>query len=73
MGTHAPASGLPVAVVYATGLFYGVSAGLILLWDLWRALTGQMTEDELVMVRESEELDPTASVPVESPTLRSAP
>lgn len=55
--TTAPASGLPVAVVYAAGLFYGVSAGGILLWDLWAALTGALADADLVMVRESEELE----------------
>lgn len=73
LGTHAPASGLPVAVVYATGLFYGVSAGVILLWDLWRVITGQMSEDELVMVRESEELDVPGASSTELSVNRSAP
>ena len=55
--THAPASGLPLAVFYLTGLIYGVSAACILGWELWRLLSGQMKDTELVMVRESEELD----------------
>lgn len=54
--TTAPASGAPVAVVYAVGIVYGVSAGLIMLWELWAALTGRLLDTELVMVRESEEL-----------------
>jgi hypothetical protein len=32
-----------------------VSAGGILLADLYRLVTGQLSEDELVMVKESEE------------------
>jgi TRAP-type C4-dicarboxylate transport system permease small subunit len=55
--TTAPASGLPVAIVYAAGLFYGVPAGLLLLWDLWRAVSGSLSDADLVMVRESEEQD----------------
>ncbi|WP_137893755.1 TRAP transporter small permease [Ramlibacter sp. 2FC] len=57
LGTTAPSSGLPVAVVYAVGLVYGVSVGAILLADLWRVLSGAVADDELVMVRESEELE----------------
>lgn len=55
--TTAPASGAPIAVVYAAGLFFGASAGVLMLWDLWRAVTGGLADDELVMVRESEELE----------------
>ena len=57
LGTTAPSSGLPLAIVYAVGLVYGVSVGAILLVDLWRVLTGAVSDDELVMVRESEELE----------------
>jgi len=35
---------------------FGVSAGVILLYDLWRVLTGAASEQDLVAVRESEEL-----------------
>ena len=35
---------------------FGVSAGVILLYDLVRVLTGEASEDDLVAVRESEEL-----------------
>src|SRR5215204_743701 len=51
----APASGLSTGIFYAVGIVFSVSAGLILLHDLYRAVTGQMSEDELVMVKESEE------------------
>ncbi len=61
METTAPASGAPVAIVYAAGVIFGVSAGCLVLWDLWRALTGAMSDAELVMVRESEELEPAGA------------
>lgn len=61
--TTAPASGLPVAIVYAAGLIYGVSAGLLLLWDLWRALTGATSEADLLMIRESPELERPGNAP----------
>jgi TRAP-type C4-dicarboxylate transport system permease small subunit len=51
----APASGLSTGLFYGVGIIFGVSAGLILLADLYRAVTGQLSDDELVMVKESEE------------------
>ena len=50
-----PATGFPMGLVYAPGVVFSVSAGLILLYDLYRMLTGRLGEGELVMVRESEE------------------
>ncbi len=54
-GVAAPASGLSVAWFYGVGLVFGVSAGLIILHDLYRVVTGKISDDELVMVKESEE------------------
>jgi len=51
----APASGLSTGLFYGVGVAFAVSTGIILLADLYRAVTGQMSEDELVMVKESEE------------------
>jgi TRAP-type C4-dicarboxylate transport system permease small subunit len=51
----APASGLSTGLFYGVGIVFAISAGLILLHDLYRVVTGQMSEDELVMVKESEE------------------
>jgi TRAP-type C4-dicarboxylate transport system permease small subunit len=51
----APASGLSTGLFYGVGIVFGVSAGLILLADLYRVVTGKATEAELVMVKESEE------------------
>ena len=51
----APASGLSTGLFYGVGIVFAVSAGLIILGDLYRAVTGQLSEDELVMVKESEE------------------
>ena len=53
----APSSGLSLGIFYGVGIIYGVSAGAILLWDLYRVLIGAVPDDELVMVRESEELE----------------
>lgn len=52
---EAPVSGASVAIFYASGVVFAVSAAVILLRDLWRVLSGQLSDDELVMVKESEE------------------
>ena len=55
LGVASPAAGFSMGLLYGVGVLFGVSAGLILLHDLYRVLTGRMSEDELVMVKESEE------------------
>ena len=52
---EAPVTGASVAIFYSAGVVFAVSAGLLLLRELWRNLSGQLREDELVMVKESEE------------------
>jgi TRAP-type C4-dicarboxylate transport system permease small subunit len=52
---QAPVTGASVAIFYASGVVFAASAGLILLDDLLRVLTGRMSDEELVMVKESEE------------------
>jgi hypothetical protein len=44
-----------MGLFYGVGVLFSVSAGLIILHDLYRVFTGKMSEDELVMVKESEE------------------
>jgi len=56
LGTEAPVTGAPMAVVYAAGVVFAASALVLLLRELWRALSGQTSEAELVMVQESEDL-----------------
>lgn len=51
----APVSGLPMAIVYVSGIVFSVLAGLIIALDLYRVLTGRLDDDELIMVQESEE------------------
>lgn len=51
----APASGLSTGWFYGVGIVFGVSSGLILLADLYRTVTGKLSDEELVMVKESEE------------------
>ncbi|PXW94025.1 TRAP-type C4-dicarboxylate transport system permease small subunit [Sphaerotilus hippei] len=53
---QAPVTGASVAVFYAAGVVFAGSTGLILLLDLLRVLTGRLSDDDLVMVQESEDL-----------------
>ena len=47
-----------VAWFFAPGVLFAVVAGLILLHDLWKLLTGRLSDAELVGVTESEDLPP---------------
>lgn len=53
---EAPVTGASVAIFYASGIFFAVCAALLLARELWRALTGRLSDDELVGVQESEDL-----------------
>ena len=55
LNVDAPSSGAPVAVFYASGVVFAVSAILILLNDLFRLATGKATIEELMVIHESEE------------------
>ena len=50
-----PSAGISMGMFYGVGVIFSVSAGLILLHDFYRIVTGQLSEEELVMVKESEE------------------
>lgn len=52
---QAPVTGASMAVVYSAGLVFSVAAMGLLLREMWRAVSGQLAESELVMVIESEE------------------
>jgi TRAP-type C4-dicarboxylate transport system permease small subunit len=53
---EAPVTGASVAIFYGAGVVFSVSAGLMLARDLWRIVSGQLLDSELVMVQESEDL-----------------
>jgi len=53
---EAPVTGASVAIFYGAGVFFAVFAALLLLRETWRAISGRLTDDELVMVQESEDL-----------------
>ena len=55
LDVQAPVSGLSMGIVYFAGVVFSIGAVLILLYDLYRVLTGQVRDEDLVMVKESEE------------------
>jgi TRAP-type C4-dicarboxylate transport system permease small subunit len=52
---EAPVTGASMAFFYASGVVFSVCAGFLLVLQLVRVLTGAVREEELVMVKESEE------------------
>ena len=55
-GDPAPASGISVGLFfYSSGLVFGVSAAVILLVDLVRVLSGSGSEEDRILVKESDE------------------
>ncbi|MDP9996521.1 TRAP-type C4-dicarboxylate transport system permease small subunit [Variovorax boronicumulans] len=51
----APVTGSSVAMFYAAGVVFSLVSGALLLRSFWLIVTGQLSENELVMVKESEE------------------
>ena len=52
---EAPVTGWSMAFFHGAELVFAVSAAVLLLRETWRALSGQLSEADLVMVKESEE------------------
>jgi len=55
MDNRAPATGLSSGLYYGIGVFFCVSAAAIIVYHLFQIVSGRMTEDELIQVRESED------------------
>jgi TRAP-type transport system small permease protein len=53
-----------MSIFYACGMVSAVSMGMILLNNLWRLVTGDLSEQELIGVRESEEEPVDAPAPL---------
>lgn len=53
---EAPVTGASVAIFYASGVVFAVASGLLLLLNLWRLLSGQVRDDQLVRASGSEEM-----------------
>jgi TRAP-type C4-dicarboxylate transport system permease small subunit len=55
LDVEAPVTGASMAFVYGTGVVFAVLAAPLLLRDLWRVVTGQVSEAEMVMIKGTEE------------------
>lgn len=55
LDVQAPVTGAPVAIFYSSGIVFAVASGVLLLYELWLALSGRLRDEDLVMVKESEE------------------
>lgn len=55
LDTTAPASGLSMGIFYGVGIVFGVSVSLILLFEIYRTLTGQVRDEDLITIKESED------------------
>ncbi len=53
----APATGLSSGLFYGVGLIFCVTSFGVLLYDLFQMLSGRLTEDQLIQVKESEDAD----------------
>jgi TRAP-type C4-dicarboxylate transport system permease small subunit len=67
LDVEAPTTGASMAIFYASGVVFGASAALILLRDLYLAVTGQLTDEQLIMTQESEEMTAVAAQQVTQP------
>ena len=56
LDVQAPVTGASVAIFYGAGVVFAVSTALLLLRDIWRIVSGQMKDSDLVMVQESEDM-----------------
>jgi TRAP-type C4-dicarboxylate transport system permease small subunit len=62
-GTTSAVMEVSMGYFYVSGLFFSVFAFLFILSDLWRLLTGQLTEAELIGVTESDDMPHGEPVP----------
>lgn len=53
---EAPVTGASVAIFYGSGIVFAVSSAVLLLMQLWRTVSGQVSEADLSMSQESEDL-----------------
>jgi TRAP-type C4-dicarboxylate transport system permease small subunit len=56
MGNMAPATGLSSGLYYGVGIFFSVCAAAIIVYHLVQILTGRLTEEDLIQIKESEDV-----------------
>jgi len=54
--THGQVTGVPMSWIFGLGYVTSVGIALVSLHKLWRIVSGQVTDQELIAVRESEEM-----------------
>ena len=72
LAVEAPVTGASMGWFYASGMVFAVLTGLMLVAQLWRMARGQVSDDELLMVQDSEDLaalhPPPGAAPAPSST-----
>jgi TRAP-type transport system small permease protein len=68
MKTAAPATGWSQGWFYGTGVVFAISAGVMLLLDFYKLISGKVRDEDLINIRESEEQAITASPATTVPT-----
>jgi TRAP-type transport system small permease protein len=56
MESTAPATGMPLALVYGTGILVSVSMGLVVIGNLYRIIFNKIKDEDLVTINDSEEM-----------------
>jgi TRAP-type transport system small permease protein len=54
--SKAPATGMPLAFVYGTGILVSVSMGIMTIYNLYRVIFNKIKDEDLVKISDSEEL-----------------
>lgn len=62
-GSTAPATGLPITMIYGTGIVMGIGMAVIIILNLYRVLTGEEDIDKYMQSKESEEMVTHVSAP----------
>jgi TRAP-type C4-dicarboxylate transport system permease small subunit len=55
MDSTAPATGLPLAAVYGTGIVISIAMGLITLLNLYRVVFNKVKDEDLILIKDTEE------------------
>ncbi|SDJ69228.1 MULTISPECIES: TRAP transporter small permease [Paenibacillus] len=55
-GSTAPATGLPLTLIYGTGIIMGIGMGLIIIFKLYRVLFANEDVNKYMQIHESEEI-----------------
>ncbi len=57
-----PVTGISMAAFYGLGVVFGVSVGGLLIWNVFRLLSGQLDEADMNVVKESEDTTDVAAI-----------